>query len=228
MKKIYILHGWTYSTDTWNPLIDLLKQNGVDSTLLNVPGLTDGTDRIWTLDDYVDWLNDALKNEEKVVLVGHSNGGRISIAFAARYPEKVERLILIDSAGIYPNGLKIRIKRSVFWVLAKVGKIFSSSDRLRKLLYRLARERDYERASPSMRKTMANLISVDLRPVLASIKAPTLLIWGANDGSTPLRDGELMHRSIERSTLVVIPDARHSPHATHAEIVAKQIIAELA
>ncbi len=228
MKKIYILHGWTYTTDTWNPLIALLKQSGIDSQLLPVPGLTDGTDRTWTLDDYVDWLKSELKDEEKVILVGHSNGGRISIAFASRYPEKVERLILIDSAGIYPNGLKIRIKRSVFWLLAKVGKLFSSSDRLRKLLYRAARERDYEKASPAMRKTMANLIGVDLRSVLSSIKAPTLLIWGANDGSTPLSDGELMHRSIENSKLFVIPNARHSPHVTHPEVVAEQIIQELA
>jgi pimeloyl-ACP methyl ester carboxylesterase len=227
MKKIYILHGWTYSTDKWKPMINLLEKHDISVKLLSIPGLTDGTDRIWTLDDYIDWLKEELKSEKKVTLLGHSNGGRISLAFSARYPEAVDRLILIDSAGIYPKGLYISVKRSIFWLIAKLGKKITRSEKVRRLLYRAAREGDYEKATPAMRKTMANLLAIDLRSVLKDIQARTLIIWGAKDGSTPLSDGELMHKEIKQSKLFVIPDAKHSPQATHPSVVAERIIQEL-
>lgn len=227
MKKIYLLHGWTYSTNSWKPLIALLQQHDISVRLLAIPGLTDGTDRTWTLDDYLHWLKEELKNDERVTLLGHSNGGRMALAFCARYPELVGRLILIDSAGISPKGISITLKRSIFWMVAKLGKMMTRSEKMRRLLYRVAREGDYAKASPAMRKTMANLLAVDLRPILKDVQAPTLIIWGAQDGSTPLGDGELMHKAIKQSKLFVIPDARHSPQVTHSEMVAERIIQEL-
>ncbi len=227
MNNVFILHGWTYTTDKWQPLLDFLKEQGIGATMLSVPGLTDGSNRVWTLDDYVEWLKGEIEKAGKVVLIGHSNGGRISLAFAAKYPEKVERLILIDSAGIYPKGLYITVKRTVFKALAGVGKKVTSSNTLRKLLYKIARESDYKNATPEMRQTMANLISVDLTSVLPTIKAPTLLIWGAQDTATPLSDGRLMDKLIPQSKLSVIQEARHSPQITHWKEVGTNIVEEL-
>lgn len=228
MSTLYILHGWSYTTETWLPFMELLEKQGQKVVLLKVPGLTDGTNRVWTLDDYVEWLKGELAGEERVILLGHSNGGRISLAFTAKYPEKVERLILVDSAGIYPRGLVVTTKRAVFKALATVGKKLTSSEKLRSLLYRAAREGDYKQATPEMRQTMANLISVDLRPVLPQISVPTLIIWGAQDKSTPLTDGQLMHARIPHSELYVIPQARHSPQITHPVEVVERIQQTLA
>ena len=181
---------------------------------------------MWTLDDYVQWLKEKTAAEEKVVLLGHSYGGRISLAFAAKYPEKVARLILEDSAGIPPRGLR-RLKRDVFKIIAKIGHTIIRSERMRDLLYKLARESDYRKATPEMRKTMANMLSVDISLILDHVEAPTLIIWGAHDRTTPLADGELIHRGIRGSKMIVLPDARHSPHITHAQKVADIITAEL-
>ncbi len=226
MSKILILHGWTYQTDTWQPLIAALKERGLDPEMLLVPGLTDGTNPIWTLDDYVAWLKEKAAAHERVILIGHSNGGRISLAFAAKYPEKVERLILLDSAGIPSTGLRA-LKRRIFKVVAKAGRSVTEAEWLRKLIYKLARVNDYSDATPEMKRTMANLISADLGLVLDRIQAPTLIIWGANDTVTPLRDGEVMHRGIRGSRLVVIPEARHSPHVTHTQQLAGILAEEL-
>lgn len=224
--KIFILHGWTYQTETWRPLVELLESRGLAVEFLKIPGLTDGTNPEWTLDDYVEWLKEIVAAHEKVVLVGHSYGGRISIAFAAKYPDKVARLILEDSAGIPPRGLR-RFKRDVFKIIAKVGHFFVRSERLRDLLYKLARESDYRKATPEMRRTMASMLSVDVSHLLDRITAPTLIIWGAHDRTTPLSDGELMHEKIRGSRMVIIPDARHSPHITHPQQVADLIVAEI-
>src|SRR5258708_2716678 len=102
VKKIYIIHGWSYSTNRWQPTIKLLKEKGWNPIMLNVPGLTAESDTVWTLDQYVEWLKDQL-GDQKAILMGNSNGGRISLAFAAKYPQKLRYLILVDSAGIYHN-----------------------------------------------------------------------------------------------------------------------------
>ena len=202
----------------------LLKNLGYTPILLSVPGLTASIDRPWKIEDYMTWLHDILvKEPEPVILLGHSNGGRISLAFADQFPKKVSSLILIGSAGVYHKGIGITVKRAVFGGLAKIGKAVTVSPFLRKVLYRLARVKDYEKANPIMQETMANLIVVDLVPKLQNITAPTLLIWGAQDRETPLSDGELMARTLPNAKLVVFDDARHSPQLTHPQKVAEEI-----
>ena len=68
-----------------------------------------------------------------------------------------------------------------------------------------------------MKEVMKNALAEDLAPHLGNIKAPTLLIWGENDNSTPLADGELMHRKIPGSKLSVIAGANHSAIYYRAE-----------
>lgn len=226
MKKILVLHGWTYSTEKWTPFINLLKKEGLDVNLLKIPGLTEKLNEVWNLKTYVEWLNEKV-GKERAILIGHSNGGRISLAFSLKYPEKVEHLILIDSAGIYHNDLPIRIKRLIFKIIAKVGKNLTSSEKLRKILYKLSRERDYYDASPIVKKTMKNLITIDISQELNQIKIPTLIIWGEGDKTTPLKDGQLMHSLIKNSKLRVIKSARHSPMFTHPEEVVNKIVEEI-
>lgn len=230
MTKLFILHGWTYQTSTWDALRAELAARGVENEFLLIPGLTDGINPPpaggWTLEDYVQWLEQKTVAYEKVILWGHSNGGRISLAFAATYPEKVARLILEDSAGIPPEGLR-KLKRDIFRNLSAAGRVFPRLSMLRKMLYKLIRENDYERATPEMKKTLACLVAVDLRTILGRIHCPTLIIWGAKDTITPLKNGEEMHRGIANSRMLVLPDAAHSPHITHAKEVADLIEAEI-
>ena len=121
VKTIYILHGWTYSTNRWSEFLNLLEKAGFKPALLKIPGLTEKIDRAWNLDDYVEWLNRKI-GSGKAILVGHSSGGRTSLSFALKYPQKVKQLILMDSAGVYHKELSIRIKRFLFKKLAKWGK----------------------------------------------------------------------------------------------------------
>lgn len=220
MKKVIILHGWTKNLDKWDEFLKELDQNGIKYNFLKIPGLTESLEKVWSLNDYIEWLKNIAKKEKgKVVLVGHSNGGRIALAFANRYPEKVEKLVLIDSAGIYHNELVLRIKRIVFNSIAKVGKRITSSKTIKNLLYSLARESDYKDLNDDVKQTMVNLISSDLKPLLPQIQTPTLIIWGADDKVTPLSDGILMNNLIKNSKLEIIENTRHSPMFTNAKEV---------
>ncbi len=226
MNKVLILHGWSYSMDRWTPFIKLMEAKGFKPHLLEIPGLTAPIDRAWMLGDYAEWLKGKV-GKEKVVLIGHSNGGRISLTFALKYPNLVERLILIDSAGIYHNELPVRFKRFVFKNLARVGKKLTASESARKALHKSAGVNDYREASPLMRQTITNLISTDLTSQLKNIIAPTLIIWGGRDKTTPLSDGELMNKLIPNSKLRIVKDAGHSPQFTHTKEVCAKIIKEL-
>lgn len=225
MSKILILHGWAYSTEQWQPFVTVLKNNGFNVEMLKIPGLTEKLDSVWNIDNYVGWLNKKI-GDKKAVLIGHSNGGRILLAFAAKHPEKIKHLVLIDSAGIYHDELPIRLKRFIFQSLAGAGKKVTKSDTLRKLLYKLARERDYEKAPPFLKQTMVNLINFDVTKLLNKIKVPTLIIWGGQDTTTPLSDGKLMHQLIKGSKLHIIKSAKHSPQFTHVDEVIQAIIKE--
>lgn len=226
MRKVIILHGWTYSIDKYEAINAALRSKGLEPDMLKIPGLTEklGVEKVWTLDNYIEWLRQIINNQkDKVILIGHSNGGRIALNFAIKYPQEVSSLILIDSAGIYHNELYIRMKRLVFTTLAKIGKRITKSQILRNLLYKMTRESDYKNASVHMGKTMVNLIESDMLLNLNKIIVPTLIIWGDNDRALPLKDGKKMHELIKNSTLKIIKGARHSPQFTNPEEVAKLI-----
>lgn len=221
-KKIFVLHGWAYTTERWQPLIDMLKKDGIEVVMLKIPGLTAPLGEVWDLDNYIEWLKEVLDKEDgQVILLGHSNGGRISLAFAAKYQEKVKQLILIDSGGIYHNELPLRLKRLVFGTIARIGRRFTNSEALRRLLYSLTRESDYERANPILRKTMNNLISTDIADLLPKVYAPVTIIWGELDGVTPLKDGKIIRQGLKNAPFHIIAGARHSPMFTHLAEVAK-------
>lgn len=224
MKKIIILHGWAKSLDKWDDFLKIIEKKGINYSMPKIPGLTQSLEKVWDLSDYVKWLKNIVDKEKgKVILIGHSNGGRIALAFTNLNPQKVEKLILIDSAGIYHNELPIKIKRFVFKTIAKIGKKLTSSKFLENLLYKIARESDYKNANENVKQTMINLITSDLKTTLPKIQTPTLIIWGCEDKIIPLSDGRLMHKLIKDSTLQIIEDARHSPQFTNPERVAKII-----
>lgn len=225
MKKIIILHGWAKNMDKWDDFLKIIEKKGISYSMPKIPGLTESLERVWSLSDYIKWLKNIVdKEKDKVILLGHSNGGRITLAFTNLFPEKVEKLILIDSAGIYHNELPLKIKRVVFKTIAKIGKKLTSSKTIKNLLYKLAGESDYKDLDENTKQTMINLISSDLKPILPQIQTPTLIIWGGKDKIISLSDGLLMNKMINNSELVVLENAHHSPMFTHAKEVTDIIL----
>lgn len=223
VNRIVILHGWTYSTTKWDSLIKKLKSLGFEVSLLSVPGLTAKSYKVWDLPKYAIWLKKELERfPDKVILIGHSNGGRIASYYVAKDPTRVSKLVLISAAGI-KGGFKKEVKRRVFKFVAKIGKVVFPFSFAKKVLYKIAGEHDYLNARSNMKETMKNLINFDLTQDLGKIVVPTVIIWGNLDQVTPLSDANIFNREIDNSTLHVINDASHSPFVTHVEQVANLI-----
>ncbi|HCR81057.1 MAG: Alpha/beta hydrolase fold protein [Candidatus Pacebacteria bacterium GW2011_GWB1_47_8] len=223
---IVVLHGWTLDpavTTKWQPFLKLLKKAGFVVKSWPLPGLTIKKDTSLTLEDYVAWLDQKTKNLPPFILLGHSFGGQLAAQFACVYPNRVNRLILIDSSGIIDPAISKILKRSVFKLAAKVGRAVTKSTKLRQLLYTLARETDYYEANEAQRQTMSNLLQRDLTEHLPHITAPTLIIWGQYDAVTPLKLGRVFANRIPQATLKLIAGARHSPIYTHPQQTLKLI-----
>ena len=180
---------------------------------LDLPGF--GTSQMppiaWDTSDYARFVTAFLEKFRipKVHLIGHSFGGRISIILSAEHPEKVDKLILVDSAGIKPP----RTTKYYFRVsIAKVGKLLRRCGKYGNYLANVVSQRtgskDYREAG-DMRATLVKVVNQDLRALLPRIAASTLLIWGEDDKDTPVSFGRIMEKEIPDAGLVVLKEAGH-------------------
>lgn len=216
-EAVLLLHGWGSSLEPYRRLIDLLSKKYF-VIALDMPGFgkTGEPMRPFGVDDYVDFVLEFLKlfSISKLSLVGHSFGGRVIIKMANRkLPFAVDKIVLIDSAGIKPQGSK---KKSVKQVCYKIGKWFAGRRLISRLFPGLLEKlrikfgsADYVAASPMMRQCLVKVVNEDLSPLLPGIKAPTLLVWGEHDTATPLSDAKKMEAEIPDAGLAVIKNAGH-------------------
>lgn len=229
--EIFIVHGWSLRQDIqqqWQPVIDRLSRAGYIVKFLKLPGLQTKLDEAWYLNDYRDWVLSQIKGSRPAVLIGHSFGGQIAAAAAAQKPDSLEHLILIAPAGMIAKSLPKTIKRSVFKAIAKAGNLVfgkgKSAEIGRKVLYKLARETDYHRASPNLKKTMINALKTEITDQLPNIQVPTLLIWGENDRYTPFKHAKIFQQKIRGSQLEKMEQAGHFPYRCQPDLVADKIL----
>lgn len=109
--KLYIIHGWTYTTAPWTRTIAQLEKKGMKIEMLNVPGLTTASKKVWTIEDYVRWADRNIPTGS--VALGHSNGGRILLNLCSEKPDKLKHLILLDAAGVYETSNKRDVARTL-------------------------------------------------------------------------------------------------------------------
>jgi pimeloyl-ACP methyl ester carboxylesterase len=210
---VVVLHGWGASIEAVLPIVTGLQALATVYAL-DLPGFGESAPPPlpWGVEDYQGHLAafmDAL-GIDRASLIGHSNGGRIAIRMAATEPARVERLVLVDSAGMRPRRTA-RYHRRV--AMAKVGKhaarlLGAPGERLRDALVGRAASADYL-AAGAMRPTLVRLVNSDLRTRLPQIACPTLLVWGSEDTDTPLSAAREMERLIPDAGLVVFEGAGH-------------------
>lgn len=233
-KTIVILHGWgsTVSGERYKEVKKLLEKNGFSVFTPDMPGFGKSTLKKEELffDDYVDFVKDFLKEKKlkKIILLGHSFGGRVAIHFTALYPQSVLSLVLTGASGI-PRPLP-SLKKKIVYTITKISRpIFSIPPfsffyaLFRKLVYYSIGEMDYYK-SGSLAKTFQNVYKVSIVDDLEKISVPTYIIWGEKDTITPLADGLLMHQKIHGSKLKIISSATHKLPYESPRIFAEEIL----
>ena len=105
-KPVVLVHGWLTSLETMRPLQNhLSKYFKVYNLDVIGFGKSDLPNKPLNTEDFSNFLNDFLNalNIENPILIGHSNGGRMIINLAGRNLRKINKIVLIDSAGIVPK-----------------------------------------------------------------------------------------------------------------------------
>lgn len=166
----------------------------------------------WNLSDYSALTLSLLDKSvsDRVILVGHSFGGRVAIDIASgAAPERVEKLVLVDSAGIKPRrGLAYRFKRLRFRMAVKrvrpTEKYYSP---------------DYLALSKEMRGIFGRIVAYDQTKDISKIKCPSLVFWGRHDRETPMYMCRMLIRRLGGKAIIL--DGGHFAYAEdHARFVA--------
>lgn len=214
-KTIILMHGWGCNHSTLASVERVALACGYRVINVDFPGFGDSEEpaEVWGVEEYTRQIEALVKELgiTSLVLLGHSFGGRVGTLYASRNP--VEKLILVDAAGIKPTRtLKYYWKVYSFKALKRLMYLFLGKMEAEKRLdsrRAKAGSSDYANASPMMRRILSKVVNEDLTARLSSIKAPTLLIWGENDTATPLKDAKKMERLIPDAGLVSFPGCGH-------------------
>jgi len=231
-EPLLILHGWGGSSGSWIEVQKILANNRFKVIVLDLPGFGKSISPPvpWSVKDYSNFVLKFIEKIglEKIILMGHSFGGRIAIKFSNLYPEKLKNLILCSSAGIKHSltlGQKIILNLSLFGNFLFSKKLLKRfKDVARNIFYSFLRKKDYAKAKGMMKETFQKVVAEDLRTELPEIKTRTLIIWGQKDKAVPLKDAYLMKEKIPQSTLEILSKTGHTPNLEEPEKLAEIIL----
>lgn len=238
--NVILLHGLGANVSSWQFNIAALAQNYHVIALDQIGfGASDKPMLKYRVGTYVDFLDKFMSEVkiDKASLIGNSLGGWVAALTAIKYPNRIEKLILVDAAGIKPSDLDMDLIYSLN---------YSTRDEVRSLLKKVfysqtivgtdafVEQSIAVRVSAGDSYTINSLIEsirrnedfVDGR--LAEIKKPTLIIWGKQDGLLKLADGEKYRSGIAGSELIVFDQCGHVPQAEKALDFNKAVLNYLA
>lgn len=237
---LVLLHGIAGSSDSWTPSMELLQQ---DHTVLAPDFLGHGRSAKplgdYSLGNQASGVRDLLHllGIERATVVGQSFGGGVAMQFAYQFPERCERLVLVDAGGLGREVswlLRLAVLPAAEYVMPVVFPGFARrwGDAVSRFAagrgVRNARALEMWRAyrsliDPENRQAFVRTMRAVIDPGGQAVSAvsrlylagqmPTLIVWGENDRIIPVEHGRRAHAAIPGSRLAVIPGTGHFPHA---------------
>lgn len=228
---LLLLHGTSSSLHTWDRWTDLLK-NDFRITRLDLPafGLTGPTPgHKYSADDYAGFLDlftEKLKIQ-KAHVAGNSLGGLIAFNFAALFSEKVDKLILINTAGISTGRTPVIFKLAnlpvISTIMTKVTPRSMIKDNLEQVYYddskitnelvdryfKLTLREGNRDAFVARARHKRDFVMFQKR--LQSLESPTLIMWGRHDQWIPVEHAEQYSQLIRNTSVKIFENAGHIP-----------------
>lgn len=249
-----MVHGWSSSWYALSPIMEMLTQR-FRCIAIDLPGYGQSPPlpKRTTISDYVELLADLIEevSDGPVVYIGHSMGGMIGATLSARYPALIERMVLIcpTITGKLSNFVNFAIAPVTLMERFGLGSLIVSSvesavvgvtDRLMRPVSFAERtgitEEDYKRLRSDARNPGQGRVRAEcyfamrennLSGAIGGIETPTLILWGAEDNTVPLRDAGVVADEWPRADLRIIPKAGHWPQFEARDTTRRQIAAFL-
>jgi pimeloyl-ACP methyl ester carboxylesterase len=223
---IVLLHGFMVNAGNWLDLAPHLKKYG-RVLLPNLPGHGDSPvatpNTLEQINAIIaDFLLDVSQNEP-LTLIGNSMGGGIALRFALDHPERVKRLIVLDSAGIrWELDRAMLLPETRADVRRKMEAILNPRFHFPNLVLDALLQQN----KPVYQCLFDDAVSNEkyfMDAELPYLKVKTYLIWGEKDGLFPMPYCHKLCSLLPDYELVTFPTAAHVPHNTHARAVLKQL-----
>lgn len=236
MITLCLIHGWASNVHIFDRLRHHLP-NDWQIITPNLPGhgdrLAQETFNLTTLSDEI-----APMLPDNAFVFGWSLGGLVAQDIAWRYPNKVRGLILcatfakLYATEDYPEGLNNRMLDKMLHLFEQDYPKYMAQFLQMQLLHSTLANEILSAVLPDaikhgtpqgMRQALSVIAQADMRPHLADIHCPTLLIYGNKDAITPPRMGEYLAQHLPHATFQCIDKAAHTPFLSHVDKVSNNL-----
>jgi pimeloyl-ACP methyl ester carboxylesterase len=238
-NTVILLHGGGGYIELWKHNIsELAKQHRVYAFDMVGAGRSDRLDNDYTFDFMAQFTRDFMKALDipKASLIGTSAGGGVALTFTLNFPELVDRLILVGSAGL---GKEINFLLRIT-TLPGLGKLFSSpsksgvamlckqavydskliNDEIVEEFYQMATLPGAAEATLNLGRSNFNIwgqFYQSLAERLHTIANPTLIIWGRQDSMVPVTHAQNAAKIIPNTRLEIIEKCGHWSPIEHPQ-----------
>lgn len=208
MPWVLALHGWRRDHRDFD---GVFSAGDIDAVALDLPGFgsAPAPSIVWGSGDYAEAVGAVLDEmQERVVVLGHSFGGRVAVCLAARRPDRIAGLVLSGAPlhrakGATPKPL-LRLKMARR--LAASGLV--KPEAVEMMRHRYGSD-DYRAASGVMRDVLVRTLAEDYETTLEKLRCPVELVWGSDDTAAPIDVARRLEAELSDAHLVVCPGAGH-------------------
>ncbi|MCY3849592.1 MAG: alpha/beta hydrolase [Acidimicrobiaceae bacterium] len=217
---ISYLHGWGRSRNDFAPVANqrpgmLLDLPGFGSSAQPPVGMGSAEYAVEVLAAITEWAD-----SERVLLVGHSFGGRIALQIAASAPQSVRGLI-IAGTPLFRDESRSRPPLA-YRVARRLHRLGLASDARLESARKKYGSADYSAASGVMRETLIKVVNESYQAELNQIRCPTAFVWGRADSAAPVEDARRAQQIVEGSVLEE-RDCGHDVHLQHPALFVELI-----
>jgi len=221
-EPLLVLHGWGADSSVMIPVMQRL------GTLrrciaLDFPGFgqSPAPNAAWGVDDYAAMVREFMvaNGIDRCDILAHSFGGRVTLSLLAGDPNKETfgKILITGGAGMKPRRTwRYYYRRTLATILKAPFSLLPATTRenglarLRKTsIWKSLGSSDYQQLHGVMRETFVKTVNHYQESLLPHIPHDVLLLWGANDSSTPLYQGERLEHALNNGALVKIERAGH-------------------
>jgi len=242
---VLLIHGMAGSATTWKQVMPALSERfTVLAPDLLGHGDSDKAKGDYSLGAMASTLRDLIVGlgYKRATVVGQSYGGGIALQFAYQYPERCERLVLVNAGGL---GKEVnRVLRMLTLPGSEALLLVACAPPVRRIVeliggFMFRKKLENATVIPELWRSYASLGDVEgrraflrtLRAVIdprgQSVSAhdklylaagmPTLIVWGEDDGIIPVEHAYEAHKVIAGSWLEIIEGVGHYPHCEAPE-----------
>lgn len=246
-----LIHGYTASVYVWKTVAPMLADAGFRVIAVDLLGFGYSEKPSWfeyTIDSQARMISRFMDTLGigRAVIVGSSYGGAVTLSLALDYPERAEKLVLVDAVcndevknhpilrlaslrGIGEAMTPFLLDSKTFLrfrmqsTLAGANHHLITDDRIESIRRPLHAADGHHAVLATSRNWHADRLEHDAH----LIKQPTLIIWGDQDTVIDIKNGHSLHREILNSRFVIFKDCGHVPQEEKSELFT-ELVSEFA